>query len=794
MHILIVDSSKIFHQIISNLFSGSDLTPVIVDNAASALEAIKKQRFELICSAYQLPDTTGVELCHEFRSQPLTDTTPFVLITATEGEQISRSAMAAGITEVFHRDDIESLLMFIRRLLQLHNPVDAHVLLVEDSASQRAAYTAMLESCGLQVSVFADASSALGAFKTQNFDVVITDIVLKGTMSGIGLVNAIRRTPGPSGETPVLALTAFDNLARRIELFHLGVNDYVLKPAAEAELRIRVRNLVQTNRLLTNLRGDKDKAEDTAHVLLRAIEQVSSGVAITGTDGRIEYTNPRFAELTNATNHDLIGQPLSAFNAKPTQGSVGEHAKRRADGTVYWATESISPVRDGTGKITHHIAIHNDISEQRSLRAEVDYRAQHDHLTGLLNRSQLEEHIQKSITTWHNHQEPATLAFIDLGNLRATNDAFGFEAGDALLQAVAGAFKAASASYGEAIAARVESGRFALFLRQTNASTALQFVHKLLQKINAQRFAWSTRQISIETVAGITTLSEEITQAQQLFQEADSATQVAKQAGVGEIVIFDPEDPRIIERHGTKRWLPILHEAIENERLVLFSQLLHPLKPGLPPGFEFLVRLYDKDGQITPPAHFLPTAEHYGLMPQIDRWVIRKALAWIDSQPQETIQPFYNINISGQSLSDPTFVEDIAQLLDKRHKSGCQICFEVTESCMVSQTPTLLRFIKDARAIGCRFALDDFGTGFASYGQLKKLPVQMLKVDGQLVMGIGTDSVDRAMVKSIGEVARAMSMVTVGEFVENQLTLDTLREIGIDYAQGYFLGRPGPLV
>jgi Amt family ammonium transporter len=238
----------------------------------------------------------------------------------------------------------------------------------------------------------------------------------------------------------------------------------------------------------------------------------------------------------------------------------------------------------------------------------------------------------------------------------------------------------------------------------------------------------------------------------------------------------------------------MLHEALENERLVLFSQLLHPLKPELPLGFEFLVRLHDKNGQLIPPAHFLPTAEHYGLMPQIDRWVIRTALAWIDSQPQEAIQPFYNINISGQSLSDPAFVEDIAQLLDQRHKSGSQICFEVTESCMVNQTPTLLRFIKNARAIGCRFALDDFGTGFASYGQLKKLPVQMLKVDGQLVMGIGTDSVDRAMVKSIGEVAHAMSMVTVGEFVETQLTLDTLREIGIDYAQGYFLGRPGPLV
>lgn len=798
MHILIVDSSRIFHQIISNLFSGSDLTPVIVDDAGAALEAIKKQRFELICSAYQLPDMTGVALCQKFRSQPLTDTTPFVLITSTEGEQISRSAMAAGITEVFHRDDIESLVMFIRRLLQLHNPIDAHVLLVEDSTSQRAVYTAMLENCGLQVTAFSDANSALAAFKNQIFDVVITDIVLEGTMSGIGLVNAIRRTPGHPGETPVLALTAFDNLARRIELFHLGVNDYVLKPAAEAEFRMRVRNLVLTNRLLTNLRGDKEKAEDTAQILLRAIEQVPSGVAIAGADGRIEYTNPRFGALTHALDHELIGQPLSAFNADPgacsEMTSSGEHAKRRADGTVYWASENISPVRDSSGKITHYIAIHNDTTEQRSLRAEVDYRAQHDHLTGLLNRGQLEDHIQSAIIAWHDHRESATLAFIDLGNLRTTNDAFGFEAGDALLQAVASAFKTASAGNDQAITARVESGRLALLLRKTPTTPALQFVRELLQKINVQRFAWGVRQINIETVSGIATLSEEITLAQQLFQEADSATQVAKQAGAGEIVVFDPEDPRIIERHGTKRWLPLLHDALENQRFILFSQLLHPLKPGLPPGFEFLVRLHDKNGQLIPPAHFLPTAEHYGLMPQIDRWVIRNALIWIDSRPQEAIQPFYNINVSGQSLSDPVFVEEIATLLAERQRAGDQICFEVTESCMVSQTPTLLRFIKDARQIGCRFALDDFGTGFASYGQLKKLPVQMLKIDGQLVYGVGNDPVDRAMVKSIGEVAHAMNMVTVGEFVENQITLDTLREIGIDYAQGYLLGRPGPLL
>ncbi len=795
MHILIVDSSRLFHQILSNLFNGTRLVPVMAESGEAALAALGQKNFDAVCSAYHLPDMSGIALCQKFRELPHSDTTPFMLLTSSEGAALTQEALAAGITEIFHRDNAEALITFLQRLLQLHEQIDADVLLVEDADSQRAIYKAMLESYGCRVTAFADAAPALEAFAAGDFSVVITDIVLSGTMSGIGLVNAIRRHPGQRGETPVLALTAFDDLARRIELFHLGVNDYVLKPVADAEFRMRVRNLAQTKRLLANLHTDRERAQSTALTLLRAIEQVPSGVAIANADGRIEYANPSFVALVRADKQSIQGQALASFNtgdhALGENSARTEHARRRPDGSTYWSQETICPVRDAGNKISHYIAIHDDTTEQRALRDEIDFRARHDHLTGLPNRRQLEDRLSAAIAAWHDQRHPSALAFFDIGNLRSTNDAFGFEAGDALLQDIAGYFREISNQ--NAMAARVDSGRLALLLAGTPLGEAQETIRTLLTRLNTHSFQWGLRQLTVNAVAGVSCIAEHILHPQLLFQETDSATQVARRAGYSEIVVFDADDPRIIERHGAKRWLPTLHEALENQRFVLHSQLIYPLRAGLPPGFEFLVRLKDSDGRLIPPGHFLPTAEHYGLMPQIDRWVVDQALQWVTRRPQEEIAPFYNINLSGQSLSDPEFVETAARLLRQSSVRGSQICFEVTESSMVRPSTSLGHFIQDARHMGCRFALDDFGSGFASYGQLKKLPVQMLKVDGQLVVGIGTDRVDRAMVKSIGEIGSAMNMLTVGEFVEDSLTLETLREIGIDYAQGYHLGRPGPL-
>lgn len=795
MDILIVDSSRLFHQIVSSLFSGTELRPIMAGSGAEALAAAAAGRCDFVCSSYHLPDMTGADLCRHFRGIEGTRHTPFVLLTTERDDAIGPTAMAAGVTEIFHRNHLDELVTFIRRFLMQHQPIAAHILLIEDQAAQRRLYVSQLESAGMSVDAFADAPSALVAFDREAYDVVVTDIVLAGPMSGIGIVNQIRRRPDHRGETPILALTAFDDMTRRVELFHLGVNDYVLKPVLTDEFLIRVRNLVTMRRLFADLHRRTRLAQDTAATLLRAIDQVNSAVAIAGADGRIEYINPRFAALAGVTAHAAAGRPLSAFDGEdrtlPAAAETRETTKRRNDGSLYWAHESISPVRGDDGDITHYLAIHDDTSEQRELRDQIAFHARHDRLTGLFNRAEFEHRIASTIAGAHEHGTTATLALLDVCHLKLVNDSCGYEAGDALLRELGA--RLAPFQRDDVIAARIDSGRLALLCRGMAAAPARQLIDAALAALAAFELEWGSRHIPTEVVAGIAATQGAADSPSDLFRRADSAAHVARDSGRGHAVAYDEADPRISARHGAKQWLPLLQQALDDGRFTLFSQLIMPLKDGLATGFELLLRLRGDDGALVAPGHFLPAAEHYGLMPRIDRWVVRHALDWIARQPVEADRPFYDINISGQSLSDPTFVHDIEQWVRASGIAAETLCFEVTESVMVDSEETALGFLATMRGLGCRFSLDDFGSGFASYGQLRRLPVQQLKIDGQFVRHIAGDAVSRAMVKSMGDVGRVMGMETVAEFVEDEATLLALREIGIDYAQGYHLGRPAPL-
>jgi diguanylate cyclase (GGDEF)-like protein/PAS domain S-box-containing protein len=795
MNLLIVDPSSQFHQFLSGLFAGVGITPTRAESGAAALAALQEEAFDFVCACQDLPDMTGLDLFQRFRELHGQQFVPYLLLIDEEDAILREEAARVGVTETFARDEIQALHAYLQRLFLDKSALEARVLLVKGDNAQRRYLSRLLEQSGCQVSAHADAESALAVFDGDDFDAVVTDIALAGHMSGIGIANHIRRQAGDKGEIPILAVLDLDDLPRRVELFHLGVNDYILKPVTEVELLQRLRSLVAARGMVTGLNDRRRTTQATAQTLLRAIEQVTSAVAIAGDDGQIEYANPRFASLVGSTVDALVGQPMEAFDSNPEplpdQPETREHPKRRADGTSYWAYETVAPVRDEAGRISHFIAIHDDVSETRELRDQVAYHAIHDHLTGLLNRHELERHLELALTVAHAGRGDSALILLDISHLRMVNDACGYQAGDGLMREIGG--RLARHQTNGVLAARVQSGRLALLDPQCSPAEAIDLAEAVLQELAEVTLPVGTQHLQIRVAAGVAMVDASVDSNAEVFRRADTACHVARDQADSGAVLYSDDDPRIVSRHGARQWLPTLREALDKEGFQLYSQPICPLREGERAGFEILLRLADGQGGTIGPGHFLPAAEHYGLMPRIDRYVLDHVLDWLASRPRQALPPYYSINLSGQSLSDQDFLDYALGRV-----RGCGVppdwlCFEVTESVM-ARAGDASEFIRQLRQDGCRFAMDDFGSGFASYGQLRQLPVEILKIDGQFVRLIAHDEVDRAMVRSMGDIGRVMGMKTVAEYVENEATLKVLREIGIDYAQGSHVGRPVPLV
>lgn len=533
--VLIVDNVRLYRRIVEHMFVDTCLRVHFAETAETALDLAAANEFSIVCGAMHLPDMTGLELCRRLRRLPMGKATPFVLLTSDEPGKMLAEAYAAGVTDVIERDSPHPLVTMLARLLAHREPIAGKVLVVEDEASQAAFVRAALAGIGLECDIAASAEQALPLLKSGQYDLVVLDLVLAGAMSGVMLASQIRRLEGERGEVPILAATGFDDLSRRIELFRLGVDDYVIKPIVVDELTARARRLIGHSRLLRKMRAERDEA-----------------------------------------------------------------------------------------------------------RAET---------------------------------------------------------------AVA--------------AARTNGG----------------------------------------------------------------------------LLAYDPSDERISARE--RSVLPDLLGALDEGRITLFTQRIAPLHAWQTrQGHEFLCRIVTPGGQVMEPIEFLSTAERHGLVRRLDRDVTARAIEWLakrQNRLEEGALDFYTINLSGQTVGDLDFVGFVRDRLQATGVPADRIYFEITESAVIGDPDAAREFMALVGRLGCHFALDDFGSGTASYGQLKQLPVQLIKIDGQFVTHLLDSALDRAIVRATCEVARALGLPTVAEFVESEAQVAALRAIGVDYAQGYGVGLPGPL-
>lgn len=439
-------------------------------------------------------------------------------------------------------------------------------------------------------------------------------------------------------------------------------------------------------------------------------------------------------------------------------------------------------------------AFNNMLDSLQNSQHALVHQATHDALTGLINRHQFELELDAAIeqarTPHHTHH----LLFIDLDRFKIVNDSCGHMAGDKVLIEIAALMRAQLRSTD--ILGRIGGDEFGVILLDCDAVVARELAGNLREAVAGFRFQSGDRQFTFGACVGLVNLnSPDACSRATALTIADSACRVAKNSGRNRVHEHSSEDQQLSRQLQQTMWVPRISEALEKNRFSLFYQRVESLSPEThSSGIEVLLRLKGDGESFISPGAFLPAAERYRLMGQIDRWVIRQFFIWFgENRNRLDAVDFFALNLSGQSLGDSEFLDFITAEVKARNIPGKRICFEITETSVIENLGHAHKFIKTLKAVGCRFALDDFGAGMSSFTYLRNLPVDILKIDGDLCRNMSTSAIDKAMVKSINEIGHLMKLRTVAEFVETAAGLEVCRELGIDYAQGYHLHNPQAL-
>jgi diguanylate cyclase (GGDEF)-like protein len=426
---------------------------------------------------------------------------------------------------------------------------------------------------------------------------------------------------------------------------------------------------------------------------------------------------------------------------------------------------------------------------------QLSHHAAHDLLTGLFNRQAFEAELKLVLDQSAGSEHRHALIIFDLDRFKVVNDSCGHPAGDALLRQLSAKLNANLRS--SDLLARIGGDEFGVLLRYTNAENAEEVAEKIRQTVETFEFSWDEKTFRVQASIGLVPFGHKATTTEELIGCADACCYSAKQEGRNRTHKSSSNCESARRRSGEMRWVGRISDAIDNDRFVLFGQIIKPVRHECDDGrlnLEVLLRMKDEKGLgLIAPGQFLPAAERYGLVPDIDRWVIRHALDWLKGLGSLADEVRININICGPTASDPQFHRFVRNRIAERGIPPTSLCFEITESTAISSLANASALIDALGDLGCRFALDDFGSGLSSFNQLRHLKVHYLKIEGSFIQNIDRDPINRALVESINTIGKKLGKRTVAEYVENDRILDILRDIDVDLAQGFGLHKPEPL-
>ncbi|MCC5859390.1 MAG: EAL domain-containing protein [Ectothiorhodospiraceae bacterium] len=540
------------------------------------------------------------------------------------------------------------------------------------------------------------------------------------------------------------------------------------------------------------------------------LASIGDAVVVVNADGSIHYLNPIAAELTGWPQEEGQGRPygeiftlynrLHSSETDPVATCLEEnrivvltegHVLIARDGREIPIDDSCAPIRGPDGGIIGAVLVFASKERLRESDSILSYHASHDALTGLYNRRAFEQQLREALEDARTNGCRHVLAFIDLDNFKIVNDTAGHAAGDQMLRHVS--FLMRRLVRESDVLGRLGGDEFALLLRHCTPNQAQEVARKLLDAVRDLRFPWNGTTFQTGLSIGLVGIDSLAPNIEALIRDADAACYTAKEKGRNHIHVYRADDQRLAQRQGHTAWAARLSEAIDENRLELFCQPIHPLKRGHPRRSEILLRMRGRRGGLIGPGAFIPAAERHGMMPDLDQWVIAHACIQAAPVLLRDQNRILNINLSGTTLSDPEIGPRIIQLVERHGVQPSRICFEVTETAAMASLDTAVAIMEELRAAGFSFALDDFGSGLSSLHYLKELPVDLIKIDGHFVRKLSGDPVAKAMVAAIVEIAGLMAIRTCAECVEDAETLAALEQMGVDYVQGYHLRHPGPL-
>lgn len=560
-----------------------------------------------------------------------------------------------------------------------------------------------------------------------------------------------------------------------------------------------------TNRLLTRFADQAALAlveagqHDRIELQTAALEAAANAVLITDREGRIEWVNPAFTALTGWPRGEVIGETpriLKSDIQAPyyyeklwetiVSGNVwrGELHNRRKDGTVYVEEQTITPVRSADGEIRHFISIKQDVTARRQNEEKIRHLALHDPLTDLSNRHAFEESLARTVSR-ARRGAPSSLLFLDLDNFKIVNDALGHPAGDRVLVELARLIVALVRPGDEV--ARFGGDEFAVLLEGVELEGARLTAERLRRSVDEHRFYVGDRAFDLGVSVGVVPVDGS-TDASSLMALADTALYTAKERGRNRVMVIGSTAGGVSPLSEASRWASRIKEALREDRFVLHYQPIVHLASRRAAHFEALIRLREGPDDLITPDVFLPAAERFGLMPSIDRWVVDRVIDLLVKSP--AVEVF--VNLSGTSLGHESLLSHIEERVTAAGLPAGRLAFEITETAAVKDIVVAREWMRRLKERGCRFALDDFGIGFSSFAYLQSLPADYVKIDGSFIRGVDTDPAARALVRAIDTVAHTLGKETIAECVENLASVGTLAELGVEYGQGYALGRPSP--
>jgi len=698
------------------------------------------------------------------------------------------------------------------------------ILLVDDSTTARVKFRRLLDSSGYQTTTANSANEAFEIAQSQKFDIAIIDYFMPDE-NGDSLCRKLRSHPRTANIVPaVLTSTYLDKVIQGS--LAAGAVECMFKNEADELFKARVAAMSRNIRITKRIEQERTRLQGI-------LASVGDGVYGLNEEGEITFINIA-ARKTLGFNYDqdLIGRkPGDLFhhcNSKYDDGSYVDlkyidHAMKRgrelhniesiftrADGTPIQVELTIYPLKL-TEKQEGAVVAFRDISVRKLLEDELKWQANHDPLTKLLNRKYIEEAIENEVRRLKRCDKTSALLYIDLDRFKYINDTVGHAAGDQLLVEIG--HHLSTRLRETDLLGRMGDDEFGILLRNVGIDDVHHIAEKYRQLIASYDFNREGRIYKIHASLGVAMIDNTTTSTGEVFANADIACHIAKGQGRNSTHVYSQDNDSKTAMDLELGWSVRLNQALEKDHFHLYYQPIMSLHDidldDLPSNgslceylsktqsnkcttYEVLLRLHDSHGNPIPPNSFLPTAERFNMMRDIDTWVIKAAMKMMNELGPENDHLNFTVNLSGQSLDPSLLVPLFMEGINRYQLNPSRFLFEITETCAVNDTYAACGLIDELSKLGCRFALDDFGSGYCSFSHLKRLPVDYIKIDGLFVQDILNDPMDMAIIRSITSIAHTLGKETIAEFVESPEVLKLLKECGVDYVQGYYIAKPSP--